>query len=191
MTEYGSDPNLDHDIVKHADAVEKVVKLQHESIELQSRVSVTPTQYLGRYTDSLKMAMAQRDQLVKYIDSLAAKELMCKKAFDSARGTPNQTQDNISRLSIELDCASTALSLAKQDERNIYATLEAELPELRSMEREEVESHACEFVEARIAACRQNIELWESLQTSLLDIKVIIAVDSCTLIRPCVASPQP
>jgi hypothetical protein len=66
MTEYGADPNLDKDIMLTSQHVEEVVKLQHSSLDRQTKRALTPVQYLGRYVDTFRASVTQRDVAVRY-----------------------------------------------------------------------------------------------------------------------------
>lgn len=170
MAEGGHDPNLDSEIIKTCEHIEKSVQTQQSSLETAQQ-TLTYVQYLGRYAEPLKVVTNQKENASKAIDSSLNKESACRKALDYAKSSQNNktgiSEDNIQKLSRELVKTSENLEMAKKLEKSIFLTLESEIEYLKNIKKHELLVNVTSFVETRSRVSRENVEVWENLKKSL------------------------
>ena len=166
MAEGGHDPNLDPEMVKTCEFIEKSVQSLELSIERQTKSPLASVIYLGRYIDGtnapIKCAIHQKEQATKSIEVNLAKEAQCRKALDHVKLHPKgssstvvvavtaaaaygnagdeaaQHAEAINKLSMELQGAKDALESSKRLEKSIFQSLADEVEYLKSVKKREL-----------------------------------------------------
>jgi len=168
ITAVGEDPGLDLRLLQTAESVEELFAKHQKALDAQDRQILTPFQYLGRYHDSLRMAVEQRKKIISNIESLHASECSLKRALDTARSTAGSSEATIHKASSELKAAEAALEAARSEERQSSALLQADQQKLTIEQSEEVRLRVLSFLSAKAQECAESTVVWESLRETLL-----------------------
>lgn len=127
LGDLGESPSLDFDLIQTSEQIDLISKSNQEIYDKLNKFSLTPTQYLGRYNESIKIISQQKDISSDLVKNCIINEDNCRKLLDLERLTKGVTNLTISKHEESLSEANKKRKNAKNDESLIISSIRTEV----------------------------------------------------------------
>jgi hypothetical protein len=127
LGDLGESPSLDFDLIQTSEQIDLISKSNQEIYDKLNKFSLTPTQYLGRYNESVKIITQQKDISSDLVKNCIINEDNCRKLLDLERTTKGVTNLTINKHEESLLEAKKKRKIAKNNESLIISSIRTEV----------------------------------------------------------------